>query len=198
MQWRVPGVALAACAAARGAAFVVGGVSAALGLAGGVHALSVDSGGGWRGGGRCSRGFEGTAWTPRFGCGAACLDDRFVVVFGGTVAGELDGELGAAAESGRRPRLRRGGDGAPDAPPGRRAPPGRAAWLACDRGSLERPAARNCASLTALASVSAAVAVLFGGVFGEAYFDDCYVLRLLDAPEGAERRPVASLASLLE
>ncbi|KAH8048187.1 DUF4410-containing protein [Aureococcus anophagefferens] len=95
MQWRVPGVALAACAAARGAAFVVGGVSAALGLAGGVHALSVDRGGGWRGGGRCSRGFEGTAWTPRFGCGAACLDDRFVVVFGGTVAGELDGELGA-------------------------------------------------------------------------------------------------------
>ena len=60
--------------------------------------------------------------------------------------------------------------------------------------------ARNCASLTALASVSGErVAVLFGGgVFGEAYFDDCYVLRLLDAPEGAERRPVASLASLAE
>ena len=205
MQWRAfRGVALAACAAARGAAFVVGGVSAALGLAGGVHALRVDRGGG--GGWRerwtmLEGGFEGTAWTPRFGCGAACLDDRFVVAFGGTVAGELDGELDAG------PRnlddvlvFDAAATALPDAPPGRRAPPGRAAWLACDRGSLERPAARNCASLTALASVSGErVAVLFGGgVFGEAYFDDCYVLRLLDAPEGAERRPVASLASLAE
>ncbi|KAK7242558.1 hypothetical protein SO694_00017452 [Aureococcus anophagefferens] len=149
MQWRAAfrGVALAACAAARGAAFVVGGVSAALGLAGGVHALSVDrAAAAGAAVGDARGGFEGTAWTPRFGCGAACLDDRFVVVFGGTVAGELDGELDAGQRESGRP-------------------------VPCSSG---------------------------GGVFGEAYFDDCYVLRLLDAPEGAERRPVASLASLAE
>ena len=213
MERAFRGVALAAAAATKTGAVLVGGVSATIGVAGGVHGLRVERGenGAWADtwstmvtGGDAST-FADSAWTPRYGAAAATVGGRLVVVFGGCVAdnGEEGGGAGrdladtfcfdaSATEDPPRP---------PDAF-GRVEERLRPAFLADgpSASGVDAPPARNSASLTTIETVSGeTVCVLFGGgVFGGEYFADTRVLRVAGAPERAPRRRTATPRPLAE
>ncbi|KAJ1452488.1 hypothetical protein M885DRAFT_311928 [Pelagophyceae sp. CCMP2097] len=199
------GVALASAAAAQGALWLTGGVSAALGVAGGASALRVDADDAAPGARRFSARWTKLhscdgGWAPRYAAACASVDDRFVVVFGGTSIFQsddtqdqaylddvrvLDAAATAATPAVQRPTRRRGnGDVAQEWVS--------AAWLDVQTDGAA-PSKRNAASATAVRTAAGddAVLVFGGGEHGRAYFSDVSVLRLFDAPAPPQRRRAA-------
>ena len=193
------GVALAGCCVVGDTTVIVGGISATIGLAGGVagYSASEPSWVMFRDVGARHVVHNDEAWTPRCSSACAAYGDRFVVLFGGSAVQEEGKDLNDVVvfDIGSAPRVA-------DV---RRIQTSRApAWKATAEASYSPrvPAKRNAASMTSVTSVGGLeVLVLFGGgVYPHTYYNDTHVLHLTDLPAASTtlERPPPPLANLCQ